>query len=142
MSKRACKHINYPLRYFYLLSIQVPSDYALHPLLYCISPLYLSQNVIAYNNNNYASIPNKLARLCESWFFFFLNHAFPLTKTFSCKMFVPWRLCSSHLDCLVLMWLAAHHEYALLAALCNILLILCPSSFPQYNQKEKEIFKK
>ena len=32
----------------------------------------------------------------------------------------PWRLWSSHFDCLVLIWLAHHHEYALLAALCNI----------------------
>lgn len=34
---------------------------------------------------------------------------------------VPARLCSSHLDCLVRMWLAHHHEHALLAALCSIL---------------------
>ena len=33
---------------------------------------------------------------------------------------VPCRLCSSHLHCLVRMWLAHHHEQALLAALCNI----------------------
>uniref|UniRef100_A0A0E0H8R1 Uncharacterized protein n=1 Tax=Oryza nivara TaxID=4536 RepID=A0A0E0H8R1_ORYNI len=33
----------------------------------------------------------------------------------------PWRLLSSHLDCLVRMWLAHHHEYALLAARCSIL---------------------
>lgn len=33
---------------------------------------------------------------------------------------LPWRFCSSHFDCFVLMWLAHHHEYALLAALCNI----------------------
>lgn len=33
----------------------------------------------------------------------------------------PWRLLSSHLDCLVRMWLAHHHEYALFAALCNII---------------------
>lgn len=33
---------------------------------------------------------------------------------------IPRRFSSSHLDCFVLMWLAHHHEYALLAALCNI----------------------
>lgn len=33
---------------------------------------------------------------------------------------VPWRFCSSHFDCFVLMWLAHHHEYALVAALCSI----------------------
>ena len=34
--------------------------------------------------------------------------------------YIPWRFCSSHFDCFVLTWLAHHHEYALLAALCNI----------------------
>lgn len=33
---------------------------------------------------------------------------------------IPWRHWSNHFDCFVLMWLAHHHEYALLAALCNI----------------------
>ena len=43
-----------------------------------------------------------------------------MVKSINERKLVPWRLCSSHLDCLVRMWLAHHQEYALLAALCNI----------------------
>ena len=40
---------------------------------------------------------------------------------------LPWRWLSSHFDCLVRMWLAHHHEYALLAARCSILSLPPPS---------------
>lgn len=36
------------------------------------------------------------------------------------QKYPPWRFSSSHFECFVLMWLAHHHEYALLAALCSI----------------------
>lgn len=42
------------------------------------------------------------------------------------KKKAPWRFCSSHFDCLVRIWLAHHHEYALLAALCNIFVFFFP----------------